>query len=251
MLSWERKQKLIFLSKVVTFFLLVFSVYGLYAFYKAPNCSNGKKDGDERGADCGGRCLRVCRADTKLPLVQFVRALEVDGATWSVVAYLENQNEGVGARHVPYRLKLYDTDNLLIYERRGEVFIPPRKTFAIYEGKMDVGTRIPTKALFEFLAEPVFEHVSQPALILETKDFIKDEHGVSLQAVLSNPKRVVVEGINLTALLFDEDGNVTGASATFVPTLRAEGSTLLTFTWPRQLERPARTEVLYTVPGKN
>lgn len=230
---------------------VVFGVYGFFVFSKAPDCFNGSKDGDEREADCGGSCIRVCTADAVLPTVQFARAVEVTEGVWGAVAYLENKNVGVGARNVPYVFKLYDDDNLLLYERHGTVYVPPRKTFAVFEGKMLSGDRVPTRALFEFSDEPVFFKIEEPELLITTRGFTTDERSSSLEAIVTNPARTPVEGIEATALLFGSDGNVTAASATRISRLEGRAGAVLVFTWPRVIEEPSRVEVLYTVPGRD
>lgn len=251
MLSWARRRKFLFIGWAGLFVLLVFGVYALAAFYRAPNCQNGAKDGDEREVDCGGKCPRVCPADAEPLLVHFVRALEVDDKVWGAVASVENRNPAAGARDVPYVFKLYDAENLLLYERRGAAFVPPRKAFALFEGRMSTGSRTPARATLDFLEGPVFERMHEPALLLATKGFSTDERGSLLEAVITNPARTPVVGVEATALLFAPDGNVIGASATFVKKLAGEGSATLSFTWPRALPIPARIEVLYTVPGQS
>jgi len=250
MLSWAQERKLFFISGVALFFVVVLGGYGLFSFYKAPNCSNNTRDGNERGVDCGGACLRVCRADVGAPIIHFARALEVEQGVWAAVASVENRNEGAGARRVPYVFKLYDAENLLLYERHGFAFIPPRKVFAIFEGQMKTGNRIPARAVFAFTGEPVFTRMSEPALTLSTKKFTSLETGSHLQVAVSNPSRADVLGIEAAVLLFGTDGNILAASATTVKRLRAGESLPLIFTWPRQLEDPARIEVFYTVPGR-
>ncbi len=250
MLSWAEQRKFFFVGSVTLFFLVILSIYGAVSFYDAPNCFNNSKDGNERGVDCGGTCLRVCRADTVPPLVHFARALEVNSGVWGAVAYLENRNEGAGAINVPYVLKLYDSESVLLYERHGKTYIPPRKVFAVFEGKMLSGSRIPARASFEFTAEPVFSRVQEPELLVSTRGFVADERGSSLSAVIMNPRRTPVEGIEATAILFGSDGNIFAASATILKQLAGETSATLTFTWPRLLEEPSRIEVLYTVPGR-
>ena len=250
MLSWARQRKLLFFWWAGLFVLVAFGLYALVAFYRAPNCQNGERDGDERGIDCGGKCERVCPADAQPLFVHFVRAFEIDTGAWGAVASVENRNLGAGARAVPYVFKLYDADNLLLYERRGAAFIPPRKVFALFEGRMYTGHRAASRATFSFLEEPLFERMTEPGLLIVTKGFTTHERGSLLEAVMTNPARTPVEGIEATALLFAPDGNIIGASATALKELAGEGSATLSFTWPHALQTPARIEVLYTVPGK-
>lgn len=251
MLSWARQRKILFFWWTGLFALAVFGLYALVALYRAPNCQNGERDGDERGVDCGGKCARVCPADVQPLLVHFVRSFEIDTGVWGAVASVENRNPEAGARTVPYVFKLYDADNLLLYERHGAAYIPPHKVFALFEGRMYTGDRAASRATFSFLEEPLLERMTEPGLLVATKGFTTHERSSLLEAVITNPTRTPVEGIDATALLFASDGNIIGASATAVKKLAGEGSITLSFTWPRALETPARIEVLYTVPGTN
>ena len=250
MLTWAGQRRILFVGTIAFLVFVVAGTFALFAFYNPPDCNNGSRDGDERDVDCGGRCPRVCAKDTEPLIIHFTRTLEVDDGLWGAVAYIENRNAGAGAREVPYVFKLYDAQNILLYERHGEAFIPPRKVFAIFEGQMRSGSRTPTRATFVFESDPVFLRMSEPQLSLTTKGFIATERGSSLEAIIVNPSSAPVEGIIATALLFASNGNVIGTSATSLTKLAGGGSATLTFTWPRQLEIPARTEVLYTVPGR-
>lgn len=250
MLSWSERRKFFFWGGLFVLLAGLLGAYGLFWYYQAPTCENNEQDGNERGIDCGGICPRICSADAVPPVIHFVRTLKVEEGMWGAVAYGENRNAGAGARRVPYVFKLYDEKNLLVYERHGVAFIPPRKVFAVFEGRMDTGSRAPSRAIFEFLDTPVFEKLTEPGLVLDTKDFKTDERGSSLQAVITNPTREAVTGIEVVALLFGTDGNAIGVSATFIKDLRAESSRVLTFTWPQELSLHARTEILYTIPGR-
>lgn len=251
MLSWSQQRKFFFVGGVLLFLAIVFGVYGAITFYNTSDCFNGSKDGDERDVDCGGACVRACKADVIPPVVKFARAVEVAPGVWGAVAYLENKNNGVGARDVPYVFKLYDEDNVLLYERHGTMFIPPHKTFAVFEGKMLSGDRVPTRAVFEFSKELIFFRVEEPELVVTTRGFTTDERSSSLQAIVTNPSRAPIEGVEATALLFGSDGNVTAASATRISRLEGRAGAILVFTWPQVLEEPSRVEVLYTIPGRD
>lgn len=247
MLSWAQQRKLIFLFTLLLIVGAAFGAYGLFAWMDKPSCFDGEKNGAERGIDCGGVCARMCPIDIEPPVVVFARALEIKEGLWSAVAYLENRNAGAGARNVPYRFKLYDADSLLIFERRGVTPIPPRKSFAVFESRMETGDRIPTRATFELLESPSFFRMTEPKLDLTTREFTTDASGSRLRAVLGNPSPAGISDIVATALLYDEEGNVIAAASTAVKKLAGQGSTDIVFTWPMELPIPDRTEILYSV----
>lgn len=248
MRSWAQQRKVKIVSGIASFVVLAFVVWVLLP--ERSSCFNNVRDGNERGIDCGGSCRLLCQGEALDPLIHFARAVPVAPFVWGAVAYVENRNENAGARAVPYVFKLYDAQNLLLFERHGEAYIPPRKVFALFEGRMEVGSRLPARATFAFTASPRFE-VMPPQMVLPVRNtrFVSEEGSSRLEAVLSNPTLTLLLRIEATAVLFDHAGNVFAASATKVPRLPPGGAVTLSFTWPRVFKAPpARMEILYTIP---
>lgn len=248
MLSWAQTQKVKILGVAALLIAVVLAVWALLP--ERSSCGNGVRDGDERGVDCGGSCRLLCQDEARAPVVQFARAVPVSNSVWGAVAYVENKNENAGARSAPYVFKLYDAESLLLYERRGVAYIPPRKVRAVFEGRMDVGDRVPTRATFAFTVPPRFE-VIPPEITLQVRNqrFTGAEGGSRLDAELVNPTQSALTDIEVTAALFDEGGNLFAASAARVPRLPPRGTVPLVFTWPEEVMPPARMEILYAIPG--
>lgn len=200
--------------------------------------------------DCGGSCALLCEGEATAPLIHFVRVLSVGEGVWNSVAYVENRNKNAGATNVPYLFKLYDENNLLVYERRGEAFIPPRAMFPIVEGGMRVPERVPTRATFEFLESPRFTVMEEnPRLEIRQRIFSEEDGFSRLEVTLFNSTSVVLRNVEAEALLYDTTGNVFAASHTVIKELAPSVSTSATFTWQRVFpEAPARTEIFYKAP---
>ncbi len=248
MLSWSKKRQIFFLGGVLLVVFLLVGFPAIITLYDGPSCSNGKQDKKENGVDCGGACRLLCQGEVLAPLVHFTRPVQVDEGLWGAVAYLENKNIAL-SRSAPYRFRLYDSNNLLLYERYGQTYIPPRKIFAIFEGRMETGGRVPSRAVFEFESAPRFESAGEePILEVRNKRFQVVEGVSRLEAELINRTLSSYEGVYLTALLFDEEGNVVRASATNLEHISAKGKANLFFTWPGIIKDPARIEILYTFP---
>ncbi len=252
MLPWSQKRRL----SVLAIGIAGLAFFGFFSFLilrARPDCTNGEKDGNERGVDCGGSCALLCAGEAQAPLVHFSRALQIDEKVWGAVAYLENRNKTAGARETPYVFKLYDAAGILVAERHGRAHIAPRATAAIFEGGMRVGDRVPTRAVFAFESPPRFEAMREGStLLIRDKRFAQGESGARLEAAIENRNVTPVGLIEATALLFSPDGNVFAASATRLKELRAGSAAALSFTWPRPFDAPpARIEILYAVIGKD
>jgi hypothetical protein len=251
MIGWSKRRQITLVSGALFAFLLLFVLPAYLLMRTRPTCTDGVQNGTENGIDCGGGCRYLCVGDAEAPLVQFARAVIVDNGVYGAVAYLENRNQHAGARAVPYVLKTYDAGGLLVGEKSGTAYIPPRKVFALFEGRMQTGDRIPVRATFSWSATPRFERMNvEPVLDVREKHFETAIDVSRLEATLYNPSLASVRGIEITALLFDHGGTVYAASRTHITELAGTASTPLSFTWPRLLAQPARIEVLYTVPGQ-
>ncbi len=250
MLSWSQKRQFIISAGALIAAAAFFAVSLFLAWYRAPSCFDKKKNQDERGVDCGGSCALLCADEAIAPLVHFVRVLPAGEDVWSTVAYVENKNPNAGALRVPYVFKLYDTDNLLAYERRGEAFLPPHSAFPVVEGGLRVGERVPTRATFEFLEPPLFVAMGEPPRLEIRNRTFREENGVSrLEAELYNPTVAALTAVEARALLYDSAGNVFAASETVLREIAPRAAVALRLTWQRAFSAPpARIEIFYQVP---
>lgn len=253
MFSWSQKRQFLFISGALFAAAAFFSVSVFLAWRKSPSCFDGEQNGGERGVDCGGSCALLCSGEAAEPIVNFVRALPAGEGVWNAAAYVENRNKGAGASRVPYLFKLYDDKNLLVFERRGETFIPPHAAFAVVEGGMRVPERIPARATFEFLAPPRFAVMEeQPLLEIRRRTWSEEDGTSRLEVLLFNPALSRVKEVQVDALLYDSRGNVFAAGRTVIKELSASSETSAVFTWQRVFQsEPARIEIFYQVPPAN
>ncbi len=247
MYSWREKRRGALIAIVAAGLCVFLVISWLILSYARASCQDGVRNNGERGVDCGGSCALLCEGEALPPVVHFARAVETERGVWGAVAYLENRARGAAARSAPYIFKLYDAANLLVAERHGVAVVPAGAVFAIFEGALATGDRVPTRAVFEFTAPLKFERVSPaPAVRIGSQRF---ESGTvsRLDAVLENSSRKELSYLSVTALLFDEKGSVFAASETEVPRLLGLRSVPLSFSWPRVLSPPARIELLIRV----
>lgn len=239
MSSWGHRQqtKYILTAVIIVAVLLIVAVYFGF-FNNKPTCFDGKLNGDETGVDCGGSCLKICEADQLNPIVLYTRIFQVNNqpsdGIYSLLAVIEDPNVSLYAQNVPYIFKIYDKDNVVIGERKGEVFIPPNKIFPIFEGTFKTGTRVPARMTFQFSDSPVWRKavLSEPALNVLNENVTVASSSARLEALLENPYPYDLSNIEVVALLYDENDNVFAASKTVVDSLPRRVKAPLIFTWP-------------------
>ena len=147
-ISWAAKKQLTYL--LFALIAVIASIFAVWLNITAPSCTDGKKNQDEKGVDCGGVCAKECLGEIKDLAVLWSKPLQVVGNDYDAVALVENRNLFLSAKSAKYEFKFYDHRNILIASREGEIFINPGQKFAIFENSIDAGSRKPAKVFLEF-----------------------------------------------------------------------------------------------------
>jgi hypothetical protein len=212
--------------------------------YEEPSCFDGKMNGDERGVDCGGACELLCSAEVLSPTTLWSRAFKVADGVYSLVAYVQNPNTNSETR-AEYLMKVYDSRNILIGERRGVTFIPKNTTIAIFEPNFNVGMGVPARVVFEYTNELEWrKNESIPARILVTQNILSQQGQLPrVDGIIENVSDEVLERIEVIAIAYDTQGNAVAASRTFVDRLERNGTHGVSFTW-REPFTASRVEII-------
>jgi hypothetical protein len=226
--------------------ILVVLAYVVWAsfFNDAPTCFDNKQDGTELGVDCGGSCSLLCADTAKDPTVSWARPFQTGVTTYTAAAYVENNNVGAGAKAVPYSFQLFDASNNLVKEVDGVVDLPPVQVVPVIVPNIDVGNRTVTHVQFAFSQKPIWRTVvasTLPTIFVSQQSLAAD--GSRLSATLSNQTLLDAKNITVTAVLFDSTGVARAASKSYVATIAARSSQIVTFTWPQGTQDIVRAEI--------
>ncbi|MDB5266882.1 MAG: hypothetical protein JWN89_697 [Parcubacteria group bacterium] len=233
--SWSaRRRRVIFLLTLLCLVILV-GVPLFFFFHKAPTCSDNTQNGDETGIDCGGSCRLLCKAET-LPILMKgdARVLRIATSTYEVVGSFQNPNIGAKVVRAQYVFKLYGIGSVPIKTIEGSTFVAKGKDFAVFEGPFEL-TETPVRATFEWVSGSLVWE-KDPSIIPELtikEGILSNGSEPRLDAEVANPTLERIANIELTALLFDANGNIIAASKTLVENLEPGESAPLLFTWPR------------------
>jgi len=235
MASWATRRKLQYFGIIALAFLLFVGLPFYIFIYQKPTCFDGFKNGSELGIDCGGSCRLLCSQDVSEPVSRWdPRIFLVSPGTYTALAYFENPNVTGEVLSAPYTFRLYDKDGLPITERKGVTFIPKGNTFAVFEGNIKTGERIPVRATFDFDSKLVWTRnlTVDPDISIANKAISKEDSNPRVEATVSNKSLDAVPNIELIAIIFDGSGNAIGASRTFLENLDKGESKNVVFTWP-------------------
>lgn len=249
-LSWSSKRQLTIAAIVLgtAGFIVFFIVRS--AVSEVPTCFDKKQNGTERGVDCGGSCVLYCKNELSAVAVKYARTFPVTSTVSSAVAYVENQNSDAVISRIQYQFKLYDEEQRFIGERNGETYIGLTGPMAIFEGGIQVGSRVPKSVRFSFVSEPYWQKPDprggQIVLLGEGGVLSSQDTRPKLSGSVRNTASLYdVRDVEVVGIVYDVEGNAVGVSRTTIPSITAGQSVPVTFTWPTPFAKEGvRVELL-------
>lgn len=219
-ISWASKRKLIYAIIASVVFILLIIIPAFLIFYKAPTCFDLKKNGGETGVDCGGKCTRLCQDAFLPPRIQWggAKIEKLTEGLYNVASYIVNPNINGGAIGVPYKISLYDSQGVYITEKTGKVDLYPRRNSLAFQTAVNTEKRIPAKATFEFTSPPEWFKSSDElgGITIMDKNYEEEGNSSSLRITLGNKTLTPYRNVQVSAVLYDRDGNTIGFSQTTV-----------------------------------
>lgn len=240
MSSWASRRKSIYLGTVLgVVALIAFFIFWKY-WYKAPVCTDGIRNGDETGVDCGGSCSLVCESDALPPIIRWdPRLFEISPGIWSVLVYVENPNADADATYLPYTFAIYDSNNELIATRTAATILPKRKTVGVFEGPISLPQgAVPRRATFDIGKNITWQKntLADYDLLITHSPLLRTESAPRIEATIKNNDIEDVRNIELVASVFDGEDNAIASSRTFVEKIPKNQSRDVFFTWPEPFD---------------
>lgn len=233
-MSWSSEKKILYISVVglITLVIVGVPVYFKY-FNHTPSCFDNKMNQDEGGVDCGGVCARLCPNESRDPILSLERLYYANPGTYGALALLENVNQGVFARKMSYSFRVYDKNNILLFEIPGTTFVPPGRVFPIFISPILTGNREASKAVFQITDEIDWEkgYFNEPDLDVVNVSKTEDEGQTAVQADVFNNEVYPIKDTQVVAIIYDNNGNAVRASSTRVPYISPKDKANVVFTW--------------------
>ncbi len=246
-MNWADKRKLLYLSGLIIFLAIVVGIPAYLLWYQEPTCFDNKQNQSEQGIDCGGPCVKLCRATELDPVVEWQQVFRVADGVYTAVAYIQNPNIQAEAINVPYTFIFYGADNKLITTKTGKAYLPAGKNFAIIETGIVLRGQVPTRTLFEFGNDFSWRvaNKNKAMPIIQSQALSDAAKSPTLNAVIANPTFTDIKTIDIVAIIYDKQGNAFAASRTVVDNLDSQTTQHIIFTWPEPFTKPvSRIEII-------
>jgi uncharacterized protein YegL len=234
-MSWAARRRLIY-GGIAFILLAIFSGLIFYKFfYRVPTCSDGYKNGDEKGIDCGGSCTNLCSTDTLDPVVLWSKVFNISGDVYTAVAYVENPNINSSNPRVKYEFKIYDDSNKVLTVKEGVTSIPKGKKFAVFENGIVFKGIKPKSAELEFTEYSAWQKDTTPEPKVELKNGALTSTSTipTVTGTITNNSTQNIHEVELSVFILDGNENVVAASRSFVDNLTRKSSQDFVFTWPK------------------
>ncbi len=237
MFSWSLKRQIIYGGGTLLVLVGIFALIFYSFFYTPPTCNDGVRNGNEKGVDCGGSCVRLCAGEALNPIVLWSRFFNITGDVYSVAAYVENPNLVSKNDRANYEFSLFDENNILIEKIEGETFIPRNKKFIIFESGI-ITSKKPNSVSFRFtnFSSWMKDDSEEPDLQITHSPLLSTTTVPRIEGVIKNESLNSIDTIELVALIFDGRQNTVAVSRTYVDNLLKNTSQDFVFTWPRPFD---------------
>lgn len=229
------RRRVLYIVGLVLFFTVVIGLPVAMSFLSIPpSCVDGEINQGETAPDKGGPCPNVDTNTSAPSSVVWTRAFKVRNGSFSATSYIQNPNDHAAIANISYIFSLYDSQNILIAERRGSTFIMPGGITPVYEPDIDTGNRIAARAFFRFTDTGTWRRYDDMAKSISVSDRkLTDATAVPrLEATATNNDVSARTDVTFVAVIFDTAGNAFASSATKVDRLAPGEPTQIVFTWP-------------------
>jgi hypothetical protein len=249
MATWSTKRKYGYFLLFIILLLIILGIPGYFLLYEKPTCFDGKKNGSERGLDCGGDCAKLCPADFITPKILWSYSMNVAPSIYNAIAYVQNPNQSVEALSLPYLMRLYDSEGVLIAERRGSAYIPAGQKFAVFEGGINTGVRMPVKTTFEWSSEPSWRPAESFSKIRVDNILVEEGERPRAEVKIRNISPITnYSNIDAFIVLYDKNDNRAAFSKTLIDKINKEEAKSIYYTWPSAFPTEiVRSEVLFVL----
>jgi Mg-chelatase subunit ChlD len=239
---WAFYRRVQYGTGLSTFCVAVFALVYMTQFYQSPTCFDGQQNGEERGADCGGACSRICVFDVKAPTVQWSRSFRVTEGQYNAVAYIENNNLTAASPEVPYVISLYDSEGLIV-QRPGTTILPSDSVYPVFEARIDTAGRVPTQTIVVLgeITTWVQAEGGREQFTVQSRQLTGADARPRLEAEVFNNALTGAKEVEVIATIFDAQGNALTASRTFIDNFEPRSSETAVFTWPEPIAKTLRS----------
>lgn len=240
------------LIRQVVIAIVFLAVFGLLGYgtrqltQTPPNCTDGIKNGEEEGIDCGlFACGKYCEPALEPPKVLSTKLLKVRSGDYDFIAELSNPNGEFGASEVVYELVLLNGSSEVL-KQEGVLYILPGQTRFLTLISLRTAKE-PRQAELKIKSAKwqKLESLEGMNFSVRRHKYSTADNGTSiLEAVIFNDSDFDFNTVDVDIVLFDSGNNIIGVNRTDIRTFSARTERHFKITWPSPISKVAKIEIL-------
>ncbi len=233
---------------IIAIYLTIFSGIGwfLWNMLQAPaSCSDGKKNQNEQGIDCGGVCVSCPDVIEAKPFeIKSVSMVTGGQGRYDVIVEIKNPNSIYGAKKIPYVIVLRDAEGIEIERVENESFALPSQSRYIAELNIPSNT-VPARAEAIINSKEIqwvkFVDYEDPNFVVSGERFGTVESGINYAqafGIVNNRSTFDFQDVGVIVILKNEKNKPIAVNKTVMRDLIAYRQRDFSLSWP------------YRFPGK-
>jgi hypothetical protein len=222
---------------IIFVYFIIFGAISASIYYMIrpdATCSDGMKNQDETGIDCGGSC-ESCKKEINAQEIKIEEKYFVYGNDnrFDVMAKLSNPNDKYGATRFKYEFKLVDQGGAVLSTEIGESFILPKETKYVIALNMHSSVN-PYKLEFTIVDITWEEFLSyeEPKLNIYSKDYSEESDRNTVYGLLRNESYFDFNSLTVDIVLRGRDGKPVALGKTEMRTIKSQEERDFKFNWP-------------------
>jgi hypothetical protein len=232
------KKSLITAVFITIAILFIAALYFIF-FYQTPTCTDGVKNGQEGGVDCGGKCANVCEEIVAGQPFTIEEVAIVPGGRdrYDVLGRIYNPNDTEGASSFRYMVELKNGSGQVIATRTGESFILPQERKTLIEIGIE-SLEVPTQATLrieDISWERFSGYQDRPNINIYQKRYNQISGGVGFGeafGLVSNESPFDFRTLTVKVILRDSTGKALAANSTEMRTVTSGEERDFRLVWP-------------------
>ncbi len=234
-----KKRLIIGLVYLVFFASIFWFLHSIFA--PKPTCTDGIKNQNEQGVDCGGVCSVGCqKIEAKDLTAGETGIVETSVAgEYDFYGMVINPNNVYGGKFFSYDIKFKDETGAILAEKQGENFILPGDRKYVIENNIKL-SKLPTSIDFS-VSNPVWVELDdlyeKPDLKIVNKKYAEIGSGIGFseaKGLLQNNSPFDFALIQIKIILRDAAGKIIALNATEMRTVKSKEDRDFRVFWPNR-----------------
>lgn len=211
---------------------------GYFLFRTEPTCTDGMRNQNEQGIDCGGVCSPQCVRSVRTDPLEIKESALIYSAQdrFDVLVSVHNQNDEAGASAFHYRMELKDEAGAIVAVREGNNFILPQETKYLPEINVSAPQAKTVAVTFSNYEWKRFSgYQERPAITVSNKSYEPISSGIGFGkafGIVRNESPFDFRSIRVKVVLRDVSGKPIGVNMTEMRTITAGDVRDFTLLWP-------------------